>query len=104
MTVRVVVDASVRDGRLEDAAALMAGMNARIVAMGGPPGDVFFESVGGSVGSMLHLYWDFATFAAWGTWEDASNTDTEFQALFAQALDPGGPFVLPFARSVYNTL
>ena len=104
MTVRVAIKASVRDGRAEDAIDLTTRVNARIVEMGGPPGQVYQELAGENVGCGLRLYWDFDSWRDWGTWEDASTTDERFQKLFAEVLDPNGPFVIPFERRVYRSI
>jgi hypothetical protein len=87
-----------------DAVELSSRVIAQVAAMGGPPGDLFRDSVGGQIGSGLLLTWDFDDYTAWAAWEDASANDEEFQALFAEVLGTDSPFVLPFERRAYTSL
>jgi hypothetical protein len=104
MTCRVVVYCQIRDGRVVDAVDLLHRINAQIVEMGGVQGEIFQESSGPSVGGGLAIYWDFATFADWGRWEDAFPTDEKFQGLFTEVVDPVGPIVTPFSREVLTSV
>lgn len=104
MTCRVEVHASERDGRAMDAVEMSARVIAQVAAMGGPPGALFQDSVGGPVGSGLLLTWDFDDFSAWAAWEDASMGDEEWQALFGEVLAADSPFVMPFERRIYASI
>jgi dephospho-CoA kinase len=47
---------------------------------------------------------DFASFSDWGRWEDSFPTDEKFQSLFAEVVDPKGPIVTPFERTVLTSV
>jgi pentatricopeptide repeat protein len=104
MTCRVVVRCLIRDGRVADAVDLLHRINAQIIEMGGVQGEIFQESSGDAVGGGIAIYWDFASFSDWGRWEDSFPADEKFQSIFAEVVDPNGPIMTPFQRSVLTSV
>ena len=45
-----------------------------------------------------------AGFSDWGRWEDSFPADEKFQSLFAEVVDPKGPIVTPFERTVLTSV
>jgi hypothetical protein len=104
MTVRLEVKVVVRNGRVADAIELATRVVARVVAMGGPQGQIFTDSVSETVGGGMRGYWDFANFAALGAFEDQASTDAEYIALGNEVYDPNGPLQTPFERRVFTSV
>jgi hypothetical protein len=104
MTLRVDVQFVVRDGRVQDAVELMQRINACIVDMGGPAGQLFQATSGPAMGGGIDAVWDFDNLAAWAAWEEGALEHEKFAALFGEVLDPKGPIVTPFRREFWRSL
>jgi hypothetical protein len=91
-------------GRVEDAIVVISRINARIVEMGGPPGQVYQELAGAQCRLWSLPLLGLRQLARLGASEDASTTDEAFQKLIADVVDPNGPIVVPFELQVHRSI